>query len=252
MTPPSTVRRARGGRGRRRGPLERLERVADRRGVRAQAPEQRAEHARAGLGVGQRAVRRVDLDAQRVGQRGEPALAHERRVAARQRDRAQRRRVGPRQPRALERLAQDAAVERRVVGDEHALRRRADELGEVGQDRVGGRRLVDHRLRDLREALDRARQRRGAADERLPAIVQLAAADEHRADLGQLAGVARAAVGLGVDDDELRRRQRLGEQVHRGRFARAKDVMHVRLHHSPTGTGGSLSPMHAQADGAPR
>jgi hypothetical protein len=197
-------------------------------------------------------MRHVDLDAERVGQRGEPALAHERREAARQRDRAQRRRIGPRQPRALEGLAQDATVEGGVVGDEHAHGRRADELGEVGQDRVGGRRLVDHRLRDVREALDRARQRRGAADQRLPAIVQLAAADEDGTDLGQLAGLAAETVGLGIDDDELRRRQRLGEEIHPGSFARAKDVMHVRLHHSPTGAGGSLSLMHAQADGAPR
>ena len=121
---------------------------------------------------------------------------------------------------ARERLAQDAAVERRVVGDEHARGRRADQLGEVGQDRVGGRRRVDHLLGDLREALDRARQRRGAADERLPAVVQLAAADEHRADLGQLAGLARAAVGLGVDDEELGGRERLGEQVHERMFSR--------------------------------
>jgi hypothetical protein len=38
--------------------------------------------------------------------------------------------------------------------------------------------------------------------------VQLAAADEHGADLGELAGVAREAVGLGVDDEELRGRKR--------------------------------------------
>ena len=158
---------------------------------------------------------------------------------------------------ALEGLAQDAAVERRVVGDEHARGRRADQLGEVGQDGVGGGRLVDHPLRDAREALDRARQRRDAADERLPAIVQLAAADEHRADLGQLAGVAGLAVGLRVDDEELGRRERLSEQLHPTQASRAQhDGMQRRVargsSHSPTAAGGSLSPMHAHADGGLR
>jgi hypothetical protein len=179
-----------------------------------EAPEQRAEHARAGLGVGEGAVRRVDLHAERVGQRGEPALAHERGELSRQRDGAQRRRVGPVQARALEGLAQDAAVERGVVGDEHARGRRPDQHREVGQYGVGRRSLVDHPLGDAREALDRARERRAAADERLPAVVQLAAADEHRADLRQLAGLARLAVGLRVDDEELGGRKRLLEQLH--------------------------------------
>jgi hypothetical protein len=62
------------------------------------------------------------------------------------------------------------------VADEDAA---AQLLGEVGQDELGRRRLVDHRLRDAGEALDAARQRRADADERLPAVVQLAAADEH-------------------------------------------------------------------------
>ena len=72
-----------------------------------------------------------------------------------------------------------------------------------GSTTSAARRLVDHRLRDPGEALDAARQRRAHADERLPAVVQLAAADEHGADLGQLAGVAGQPVRLGVDDEEL-------------------------------------------------
>jgi len=40
--------------------------------------KQRAEDPRARLGVGQRAVRGLDLDAESVGQRGEPPLARER------------------------------------------------------------------------------------------------------------------------------------------------------------------------------
>ena len=63
----------------------------------------------------------------------------------------------PAQPGALERLAQHAAVERRAVGHEHAP---AQLRGELGQLRLGRRRLVDHRLRDPGEALDAARERR--------------------------------------------------------------------------------------------
>ena len=48
-----------------------------------------------------------------------------------------------------------------------------------------------------------ARQRPLDVHQRLPALVQLAAADEHGADLGQLAGLAGEPVGLGVDDEEL-------------------------------------------------
>jgi len=132
---------------------QRRERVGDGRGVRAQLAEQRAEDARAGLGVGECAVRRLDLDAERVGECGQPALARERSETSRQRDGAQRGRVGPAQVGALEGLAQHAAVERGVVGDEHAP---LQLLGEVGQDRVGRRGGVDHVLGDLREVLDRA------------------------------------------------------------------------------------------------
>ena len=42
--------------------------------------------------------------------------------------------------------------------------------------------------------------------------MQLAAADEHRPELGQLARVPAEPVGLGVDDQELRRGDRLLEQ----------------------------------------
>ena len=79
---------------------------------------------------------------------------------------------------------------------------------ELRQRRLGGRRLVDHRLRDPGEALDALRQRAARLDERLPALVQLAAADEHGADLGQLARVAGQPVGLRVDDEELGGAQR--------------------------------------------
>ena len=184
--------------------------LADRRRVRVQPREQRAEHARAGLRVGQRAVRHADLDPERVGERGEPAAPLQRREPARHRDRAEHRRLRPVERRARERPAQHADVEARRVRDQHAP---AQQPAEVGQHRLGRRRAVDHLLRDPGEALDPARQRLGDADERGPAVVQLAAADEHRADLGQLAALAGEPVRLRVDGDELGRRERRGQQV---------------------------------------
>ncbi len=84
--------------------------------------------------------------------------------------------------------------------------------GQLGQRRLGGRRLVDHRLGDPGEALDAAREGCAHGHERLPAIVQLAAADQHGADLRELAGVAGQAVGLGVDGEELGGAQGLVEK----------------------------------------
>ena len=69
---------------------------------------------------------------------------------------------------------------------------------------VGGRRRrVHHLLGDAGQPLDPARQRPLDGHQRLEAVVQLAAAHQHRADLGQLAQVAAAAVGLGVDRQVL-------------------------------------------------
>ena len=48
------------------------------------------------------------------------------------------------------------------------------------QHLLGRRRGVDHRLRDAREALDPAPERVRDADQRVPLVVQLAPADEHR------------------------------------------------------------------------
>jgi hypothetical protein len=48
----------------------------------------------------------------------------------------------------------------------------------------------------------------------IPVVVQLAPADQHRADLGQLALLPTEAVGLGVDGEEFDARQRLLEQFH--------------------------------------
>ena len=87
------------------------------------------------------------------------------------------------------------------MGDQHAA---AQQLAQLRQHVLGRGRRVEHRLRDAREALDPAPERVRDADQRVPLVVQLAAADEHRPDLGQLAALARQAVGLGVEGDELR------------------------------------------------
>jgi hypothetical protein len=116
-------------------------------------------------------------------------------------------------------------VERRAVRDEHAPL----ELGrQIGQHRLGGGRLVDHRLADAGEALDPARQRRADLQQRLPAVVQLAAADEHGADLGQLARAARGPVGLRVDDEELGGAQGRVEQHDHEVYAQARTARNRR------------------------
>jgi hypothetical protein len=69
---------------------------------------------------------------------------------------------------------------------------------------------------------------RAQADERLEAVVQLAASHEHRAHLGQLALLAAAPVGLGVDDEELRGGD--GAIEHQPpSIRRAEDDMHLSL-----------------------
>ncbi len=169
-------------------------------------------------------MRLADLDPERVGEYGQASLALQRKHRPGERRGADHRRVGPFQPDARERLIQHPSVKRRVVGDHHAATQLALELR---QHRVGFRGAVDHRLRDPGEALDPAPQRRDRPHQRVPAVVELAAADEHGADLGDLAGVAAEPVRLGVDDEELSRRERFVEQVQEprdtpasGRYAR--------------------------------
>ncbi len=143
----------------------------------------------------------LDLDPQRAGQRREPAAALKRGEPARERDRADHRRRGPFQRGAGEGLAEHAHVERRVVGDQHAA---AQQPAQLRQHVLGRGRRVEHRLRDAGEALDPAPERVRDADQRVPLVMELAAAHEHRPDLGQLAAFARQTVGLGVEGDELR------------------------------------------------
>ena len=211
---------------------EQLDSVRDRGRVRAQAAEQRTEDSGARLGVGQGAVLDLDLDAQRGGQRREPALAHQRGEAARQGDRAQHRRIGPLQAGALEGLPEHAAVERRRVGDEGAPGQTA---GQLRQDAAGRRRLGDHLLRDPGQALDAARERSLHAHERLESLVQLPAADQHGAHLGQLAVLAGGAVGLDVDGEELGRGQRQIARFHTEPVRPGSDGMQRPLRLDGTG-----------------
>ena len=190
---------------------EQVERVADRDRVRAQLREQRAEHARARERVRQRAVHLVDLDAERAGERREPALAHERREPARERDGADHRRLRPVEPGALERLAQNADVEAGVVGDHHPP---LEQVGQLAEHLVRRRRSVHHALCNAGEALDAARERPLDPDERVVGLVQLPAAHEHRPDLGHLAEVAAVAVRLGVERHELGGGEGCGESGH--------------------------------------
>ena len=180
-------------------------------GVRAQPREQRAEHARAGLGVGQRAVRVLDLDPERVGERGEPALALQRREPSRQRDRAQRP-AG----RATSSAARSKAW-RSTRGRSAALWATSTRpricAGQLGQHALRRRRRVDHRLRDPGEALDAARQRRAR---RRPASPSARAARRRRRAPRRPRSartVLAEPVGLGVDGEELRGEQGLCGEV---------------------------------------
>ena len=182
-------------------------------GVRAQPREQRAEHARARERVGQRAVDLVDLDAERVGQRRQrracaPA-ARSGAPAGPCRAPAARGQSSPQRSNAWR---STRAVEARRCGRPAPGRRAARPAPRA--PRRGGGRGVDHRLRDAGEALDAARQRAFRPHQRVECVVQLAAAHQHGADLGQLAEVAGEPVGLGVDGEELGAGHGLVEQIH--------------------------------------
>jgi hypothetical protein len=172
-------------------------------------------------------VHGIHLDAQRVGQERELALADEGGALARQRDGAQHGRVGPVQSGPLEGLGQDTAIERGVVGHEHSP---PHALGQLDKRLVGGRGGVDHGLGDPGEALDTARQGLLHPYQRLPAPVQLPAADQHGADLGQLASIPGAPIGLGVHGQVLDRGRRLLQQLHGpGIQAPPADGLHALL-----------------------
>ena len=87
------------------------------------------------------------------------------------------------------------------------------------------------------------RDRGARVHEGLPPVVQLAAADQHRAHLGQLAGLAGLPVRLRVDDEELRRAQRRGEHVHPALVRRGPDGSHARLRAGASSGRSRVAPM---------
>ena len=101
---------------------------------------------------------------------------------------------------------EEADVEAHVVPDHH---RAADELEEGGQHLVDRGRRQHHGLGDAGEHGDLGRDGQARVDEGLEGAEALAAAQLHRADLGDRAVGRRAAGGLEVDHDE-------GDVVQRG------------------------------------
>ena len=188
---------------------EQRDRVPDRRRVRAQAAEQRAEHARARARVRQRAVHRVDLDPERGGQRRQPAAALQRREAAGERDGADHRRGRPLERRARERLAQHAHVEGRVVRHQHPPAQHASRA-RAAPPRARGAASTIACVIPVKRWMPRPSGCATPTSE-VELVVQLAAAHQHRADLGQLAAIAGETVGLGVEREELGRGERLFE-----------------------------------------
>ena len=146
-----------------------------------------------------------NLDPKRVRKGDESTFALEREHRPRQRGRTQHRRIGPVSTDPRERLAQNAAIERRVVRDHHpSVELPVDE----GEHLLERRRIVDHLLGDTGEPLDPAAQGCAGADQRGEPVVEVTASHQHGADLGQLAVLATEAVRLCVDHEKLGGRDR--------------------------------------------
>ena len=108
-------------------------------------------------------------------------------------------------------VPQEADVERRVVGDQH---RAGGELEERREGRLDRGRVGHHRVGDAGQDGDERRDRGVRVDQGLELAEDLAAADLHRADLGDhRAGFGRPAGGLEVDDAERDVAQRPAELV---------------------------------------
>ena len=163
-----------------------------------QPREEQQEQLAGGLGVVQRPVHRLDPGVEPVGERAQRALL----LRAELTRQAQGVERGPRErlPALLAQLViEKAEVERRIVRDEHGVRREGDELGQHDLDR---RSPGDGLVVDAGDARDHRRDRHPGVDERgeLPGLAPVL--DAHGADLGDLAEARSGAGGLDVDDRE--------------------------------------------------
>ena len=176
--------------------------------------EQRVQHLGRRLRVGERAVDRLGRDAEVARQRGEPEVrnlvAHE---SPRDRERVDVAVREARSTRRDQRGVEERDVEADVVADDHRV---ADELEQRGEHLFDARRGQHHRLGDAGEHGDERRDRHAGVDERLEAAEAFAAAQLHRADLGDRAVARRGAGGLEVDDDERDLGEGLPEVVEGG------------------------------------
>ena len=170
--------------------------------------EQAVEDLGAGLGVGQRPVRRSHRRAEVLRERLEPHVRH---VgpddAPREAGGAHRRRWQRVVVEAFERDVEEREVEPGVVRHEDAAAR---ELRERRQHPLDRRRAGHHEVVDPGQVRDLAGDRHAGVHEGLEHAGALAAPDLHRADLGDPRVGRRAAGGLEVDDHELDLGQRDG------------------------------------------
>ena len=162
--------------------------------------------------VGESAMYRLGRGVEEAGERAELAVGHF--VAGEDAPREhggvddRERRPGHVERRA--RVAQEAHVERCVVGHEHAA---TGELEEGRQHRLDARRHRHHGVGDAGEHADERRDRHTRVDQGLELAENLAGAHLHRADLGDRVRSRGASGGLQVDDGERGVAQGLVELV---------------------------------------
>ena len=114
--------------------------------------------------------------------------------------RVHHREVRPGQVTGLARGHQEADVEWRVVGGEHAAARESQEGGQHLHQRWGGR---DHRVADASERRDPLGNRAAGIDQRRELPQLAAGSDPDRAYLGDLRRTRGPPGRLDVDDDEV-------------------------------------------------
>ncbi len=107
--------------------------------------------------------------------------------------------LGNRVTAAYARLAQEAQIERGVVGDQDAT---VGELQKSRQHGADGRRGGDHRVGDSGQDRDERRYRRGRAHKGRHLREDLTAVDLDRAEFGDLAVGAAGTGGLKVHDNK--------------------------------------------------